>query len=120
MSQLQARINSLVTNRINGIIEKAIEQAIETALSGIGADATPAAKTEAVKSATVEVTQAVNSSIQDLADIARRAIRYGRSNQAFNKPERKLAASVIKRVKSQYKIVNTGSDDVWAANGLRK
>ena len=55
---------------------------------------------------------------QDLIDVARRAVRYARSGQAFSKKERILARKVLKAFKATHSVVNTNGVDVWTHAGL--
>lgn len=58
--------------------------------------------------------------VQDLVDVARRAIRYSRHGKVFSKKERKLMGDVIKKAKGNRSngIVNTNGVDVWTHNRL--
>lgn len=57
--------------------------------------------------------------MQNLMDVARRAVRYARNGKLFSKKERKLAREVMKDVKDEFgDIINTNGQDIWTLNGL--
>ena len=59
------------------------------------------------------------NAVQDLVDVARRALRYSREGKDFSAKERNIAKKVIKGAKavSSYGIVNTNGVDVWTQHG---
>lgn len=59
------------------------------------------------------------NAVQDLVDVARRAVRYARAGKHFNKKERNLARKVLKDAKKRHAIINTNGVDVWTHAGLR-
>jgi hypothetical protein len=114
-----SKLQQMIETRINQAVEKAIGQALDTLLGG-GESAAPTRtdlKSVMSEAASGAATQAVSSSVQELVDVGRRAIRYGKSNIAFNKKERNVARRVIKAVKRTHRVSRTGKSDVWAANG---
>jgi hypothetical protein len=115
MSSLQQKIES----KINQMIDQALDKALDQLFTG-GESAAPTKtdlKSVMSEAASGAATQAVSSSVQELVDVGRRAIRYGKSNIAFNKKERNVARRVIKAVKRTHRVVETGKSDVWSANG---
>ena len=57
--------------------------------------------------------------MQNLVDVARRAVRYAREWKKLSKKERKVARQVIKAVKAEYgDVLNTNGHDIWSLNGL--
>ena len=107
---LQARIQAEVDKRIDA----AITAAIDKALGGGSSNPATSLPRETPQAA---APKSSGNGIQELVDVARRAIRYGRENKSFSKAERKVASTVIKNVKVGHNIVATGSNDVWGANG---
>lgn len=60
-----------------------------------------------------------NDNIQNLMDVARRAVRLARNGKHLSKKERKLARQVMRDVKEEYgDILNTNGHDIWTINGL--
>lgn len=60
-----------------------------------------------------------NDNIQNLMDVARRAVRYAREGKRLSKKERKLAREVMRDVKEEYgDILNTNGHDIWTIHGL--
>ena len=111
MSTLQQRIES----RINARIEAAIDAAIDRIL-GDGNDGTGSLKSN-LHEASKANGKASNTAVQDLMDVARRAVRLARTGKsALSKQERKVARSVMKRVKSEFTITS-GDNDVWKSHG---
>jgi hypothetical protein len=108
---LQARIQAEVDKRIDAAINAAIDKALG------GGPSNPAASLPRETPSASVAPKSNGNGIQELVDVARRAIRYGRENKSFSKAERKVASKVIKNVKAGANIVNTGSNDVWRANG---
>lgn len=60
-----------------------------------------------------------SDNMQNLVDVARRAVRYAREGKKLSKKERKVARQVIKAVKAEYgDVLNTNGHDIWSLNGL--
>ena len=57
--------------------------------------------------------------LQNLMDVARRAVRYARTGKVLSKKERNVARKVMKAVKDETgDILNTNGHDIWTLHGL--
>lgn len=116
---IQARIEGSIQARIATIIDQALNSAIDSAVAKALGDSgsTETLKSNLSQAASSNGAASANSAVQDLVDVARRAVRLARTgNSALSKKERKVARNAIKAVKGQFQIT-AGSTDVWSRNG---
>lgn len=99
-------------------------KALETLLSAMKEEASASASTATATRPRGNRTSPVynyngGNVVQDVVDVARRAIRYARSGKHLNKKERNIGRKAIKALKAtgRHGVQNTNGRDVFTLNG---
>ena len=118
---LQAKVDAAISKVLGSKLDAMIEKAIENAFNG-GEPVQHTPVAEALAKALPEQAQvgkSTNQIVQDLCDVVRRSLRYGKNGgtRVWTKAERAVAKAVVKAAKVSFHVVPT-KKDVWTNAGL--
>lgn len=102
-----------MSQKVIALLEELLK---EVKANGCGTAAAPAPKGNRT---TAVLNYDGKDNLQNLMDVARRAVRYARTGKVLSKKERNVARKVMKAVKDETgDILNTNGHDIWTLHGL--